>query len=214
MKIQQLLILMDETGLSPEDIAGRMGVSGMTVRRWQQKPTDSELASLYEDGTRKAIYELLLVGKLKSTSASVQWAFSSADPLSQRATLASLGFPTETTNLTDAQAWNSEQLLQSVEKLGAAEQSSSYVESNLEKILSFAKLGETWNQVIMGLRDALLSTHLKHSQKLIAIGGFCYLLMPFDLIPDSLPVVGLLDDFAILSLAAAHYRKLISGLST
>jgi uncharacterized membrane protein YkvA (DUF1232 family) len=209
MKIKQLLTLIEETGLSPEDIAELIGVSGMTVRRWQQKPIETELAPLYADGTRKAIFELLLNGRLKNSSVSVEWAFSSSDPLSQRAALASLGFPTQTT---DMAAWDSDRLLESVSQLGATEQNAAYVESNSEKILSFSRFGEAWREIIGHLRGALVSPKLKQSEKWIAIGALCYLLMPFDLIPDSLPVVGYLDDFAILSIAARHYQKLMSAV--
>ncbi len=36
--------------------------------------------------------------------------------------------------------------------------------------------------------------------KALMLCGFIYLLVPFDLITDSLPIIGLLDDLGILSL--------------
>lgn len=42
----------------------------------------------------------------------------------------------------------------------------------------------------------------------IAIGAILYFINPFDLIPDSIPVFGYLDDFAVMTLALAQIRKL------
>lgn len=209
MEIQQILTLIEETGLSPEDVADRMGVSGMTIRRWQQKPATDRLASLYIEGLRKAIFELVLDGSLKADSRSAQWAFSSADPISQRAALIALGFPMDGTNL---QTWDTEQLLSAIGRMGAIEPNQVYVSANAEKISTFKSLSDRWSEAIAYLQSALSSVKLRPADKFVAFGAICYLLMPFDLIPDSIPVVGLLDDFAILSLANEHYRK-IFGLS-
>ena len=43
--------------------------------------------------------------------------------------------------------------------------------------------------------------------KFVAYGALFYLVMVFDLIPDTVPVFGLLDDFAILGIATAYYVK-------
>lgn len=42
----------------------------------------------------------------------------------------------------------------------------------------------------------------------LAIGALLYFINPFDLIPDSLPVAGYLDDFAVMTLALAQIRNL------
>ena len=41
--------------------------------------------------------------------------------------------------------------------------------------------------------------------KLAAYGALFYLITTFDLIPDTIPVFGLLDDFAILGIVVAYY---------
>ncbi len=42
----------------------------------------------------------------------------------------------------------------------------------------------------------------------IAIGAILYFINPFDLIPDSIPVFGYLDDFAVMTLALAQIHRL------
>jgi uncharacterized membrane protein YkvA (DUF1232 family) len=41
----------------------------------------------------------------------------------------------------------------------------------------------------------------------VAYGALYYLLCPLDLIPDNVPVFGLMDDYCVLGLAASHYAK-------
>lgn len=42
----------------------------------------------------------------------------------------------------------------------------------------------------------------------IAIGAILYFINPFDLVPDSIPVVGYLDDFAVMTLALSKITQL------
>ena len=48
------------------------------------------------------------------------------------------------------------------------------------------------------------------TMKLTAVGGFVYLLIPADLLPDVIPIVGLLDDAAVLGLVLAQFRQELS----
>jgi uncharacterized membrane protein YkvA (DUF1232 family) len=41
----------------------------------------------------------------------------------------------------------------------------------------------------------------------VAYGALFYLILPFDLIPDSIPVFGYVDDFGILGFAVAYYAR-------
>ena len=42
--------------------------------------------------------------------------------------------------------------------------------------------------------------------KLVAFGALFYLIAPFDLIPDAIPLFGYVDDFIILGIAALYVR--------
>jgi uncharacterized membrane protein YkvA (DUF1232 family) len=44
-------------------------------------------------------------------------------------------------------------------------------------------------------------------EKALVVGAALYLVMPFDAISDLVPVVGLLDDAGVLTLAAALLRR-------
>ena len=58
---------------------------------------------------------------------------------------------------------------------------------------------------VMGLRDP----EVPFKAKLVAFGWVVYLLMPLDIIPDVIPVVGWLDDLAMIPLAAYISGKLM-----
>ena len=58
-----------------------------------------------------------------------------------------------------------------------------------------------------GLIQVVKSKELTTLDKLVAYGALFYLLTPFDLIPDNIPIFGLIDDYAILGIAIAYYMK-------
>jgi uncharacterized membrane protein YkvA (DUF1232 family) len=59
--------------------------------------------------------------------------------------------------------------------------------------------------LLRALRDA----HTPVSARLIAFGVVIYVIMPFDLIPDYIPVVGLLDDLLVAAIGLAVILRLI-----
>jgi uncharacterized membrane protein YkvA (DUF1232 family) len=60
----------------------------------------------------------------------------------------------------------------------------------------------------------LNSRDLHTFDKLVAYGALFYLLCPFDLIPDYVPVFGYMDDFIVLGFAVAYYVKRFPFLFT
>jgi uncharacterized membrane protein YkvA (DUF1232 family) len=84
------------------------------------------------------------------------------------------------------------------------------------------KASPVLKRILKDLKDlyALFVDYIKRKYKLhpaitgIIGGGLLYFIVPLDLIPDYIPVIGLLDDFAVLSLIInsmqtelAEYRK-------
>lgn len=203
MRISHVMDLLAETGLSPEDLGERIGVSGMTIRRWMRRPGNEVLSTLYEEATRGAIYRLVVDGRLKPDSSSAQWAFKTAEAISQKARLVACGFPLST----DTSTWNEEEILTALEGLGENEENRAYVNSQLSTVESRRSLGEGWNDSISTSLNVIAKPSAPARIKSMAYGALCYLLVPIDLIPDTIPMVGLLDDFSILAMMSAYCRR-------
>jgi len=72
----------------------------------------------------------------------------------------------------------------------------------VEKILKFAKrLGIKAVYWAFVLYYSLTSDNISKKERLIILGTLGYVILPYDLIPDFLPVVGLTDDVAALTYA-------------
>lgn len=72
----------------------------------------------------------------------------------------------------------------------------------LKKILSFAKrLGIKAVYWAFVLYYALAGDNISKKERLIILGALGYVILPYDLLPDFLPVVGLTDDIAALTYA-------------
>lgn len=74
-----------------------------------------------------------------------------------------------------------------------------------EKLLKFGKkIGEKTVYYSLLLYYTAKSPSVPKSSKMIIVGALSYLILPIDLIPDFIPVVGLADDSAVI--AAAVYK--------
>lgn len=74
-----------------------------------------------------------------------------------------------------------------------------------QKLMSFGKkMGEKTAYTSILLYYAAKSPDVPKSTKMIIVGAIAYLIMPLDLIPDFIPVVGFADDSAII--AGAVYK--------
>src|SRR5260370_42684008 len=71
MKFSQLLRIMNETGLSAEQIAARINVSNMTYRRWLKRPVKDEIPKEYERNVAGGIYQLVSENRLCPDSVAV-----------------------------------------------------------------------------------------------------------------------------------------------
>ena len=91
--------------------------------------------------------------------------------------------------------------MESVSDIGKKSNHQSEVDSNKSRIFSFKKWSKEWSQRISSLWKVIASPQLTSLDKMVAYGALFYLLTPFDLIPDYIPVFGYLDDFVILGFA-------------
>ena len=202
MTYAQLRAILEETGLSPELLAPKLGVASMTLRRWQKKSGSGKLEKGYERTVLEGIYQLLAEGHLKSESETVQKILAGASSLSFAAVLKSLEIGDAVSATGSSQQ---DKMTVALSQIGVNEKRRTEVDESREKLQGFKKLGKDWNDRISGLWNIVRSSRLTPIDKLVAYGALFYLIFPFDLIPDHIPVIGLIDDFGILGFATAYY---------
>jgi uncharacterized membrane protein YkvA (DUF1232 family) len=201
---------MEESRLSPEQLGKRVGISGMTIRRWSREPSKSEIPKFYDRAFGDAIYQLVMEGALKEDASSSQLAMRQSQSVTFESAIKTLGLPTDF--LRPSQPGDQSHLMVGLSQIGAGEKRKAEVDKKAKWILSFKKMGEGWAESITVLMKVIRSKNFNTMDKLVAYGALFYLVCPFDLIPDSIPVIGYLDDYAILCLAAAYYVKRFTEL--
>jgi uncharacterized membrane protein YkvA (DUF1232 family) len=211
MKNSHLLILLKEAKLSPEQLALRIDVSNMTVRRWMKQPSSREIPRIYRRAIEDAVCEMIGDGILDPSSGIVRSIIENRDHVSFRSVLSSFGLPK---NFLESNGRaDSDMLLNGLSKIGSDECKSEEVRNSIKKIKKYKGPGAEWPKRIAILVDAIMSGSIKDADKFTAFGALFYLIYPFDLIPDYIPVIGLIDDYAILGIAAAYYLRRFSDLN-
>ena len=205
----QLLTVLEQTRLSPEQLAPLMGVSNMTIRRWRSAPSNSAIPKAYESRVLEGIYQLIIDGYLRPDTPEVLEILKTAKPLSINAVAQSLGLTSEDINGPGTQQ---DRMTAMLNRIGLSETNRNEVDAGEEKFTGFKKLGVDWKRMISTLVGVVRSKELLATEKLVAYGALFYLLCPFDLIPDHIPVFGLMDDFAVLSMAVSFYATRPNGV--
>lgn len=190
--------------MSPEQLAKRLGVSGMTVRRWNDKPPKEELPLLYQKALRDVVCELVGESRVNLDSPIVKAITADGTTLPMVSANNSLGI---TQGMLHQAETNPKNLLESLSQIGGNPAKQAEVNHHKKKILSFKKMSGEWSKRISSLMTVLDSDELHTFDKLVAFGALFYLLCPFDLIPDYIPVFGYMDDFIVLGFAVAYYLK-------
>jgi uncharacterized membrane protein YkvA (DUF1232 family) len=199
-----LKVLLKDSGFSPEQMGNRIGMSGMTLRRWSELPADEQVPELYKSAFHEVVYELLAEGVLPKESEVVEVVLKEAEGSSFNAAIKNLGF---TDDFMKSAKPDSESVVTGLSQIGAQTSKQESVDRSKKRILSYGKLGEDWKYRVKTLMNVINSKEITRLDKLAAYGALFYLLTPFDLIPDHIPVFGLLDDFFILGLVAVYYVK-------
>lgn len=78
----------------------------------------------------------------------------------------------------------------------AGEKEITKVENNLHA-MNKGPVAKVWDKV-QDLYRAFMSKDTPSSLRMLIIGGLLYLVLPFDIVPDVIPGVGLLDDVAVI----------------
>ena len=203
MTYSQMLILVEDSSCSPEEFGKLVGISGMTLRRWSQKPKAARVPKLYIPAIREACYQLIAQGRMKATGPIVQELLAKSQTHQYEAAIRNLGL----LDSFSLGAASQDHILTGLSQIGSQTQKQTDVSENKEKVFSYKGLGIDWCSRITTLWNAIKSTKLTSVDKLVAYGALFYLLTPIDFIPDQIPFFGLLDDFGVLGVATNYYLK-------
>lgn len=204
MLISHLRSLLKETGLSPEQLGRRIQLSGMTLRRLLKQPDAAKLPEGYDPLVRQGVYGLIIEGLLKPEAEVAKLVVSASPSQSFEAAIHALGFRPDEMVLGGSYP---DQVLIGLSEIGASPQRQEEVRGGRKVLARFRDLGSDWAQRVGTLRRVVASRKLTQMEKLSAYGALFYLITVFDLIPDTIPVFGVLDDFAILGIVAAYYVR-------
>jgi uncharacterized membrane protein YkvA (DUF1232 family) len=209
MTTSQMLILLKEAKLSPEGLGKRMGISGMTIRRWSKKQPDSMLPPFYDRMFGDVAYQLRTEGRLADEDQSSGLATQQSRTLGVQVAIRKLGIEASSSQ---GPRGSFGEFVKGISQIGSDPQRQMEVERNWGKIVSFRVMGEGWERRIAVVVAALRSGRVDAMDRLVAYGALFYVVCPFDLIPDNVPFFGLVDEYAVLTLAAEYYTKKYNGL--
>jgi uncharacterized membrane protein YkvA (DUF1232 family) len=203
MTYQTLLQVIAESGLSAEEFAKRLGLTGMTLRRWRRLQPDETLPRKYERALIDAVSLLIAEGKIRSDSPSVTSVLA-GQGTSMAAVLSNFGLTTEGLLASSQKPDAMEDVLS---RIGMDEERQHQVDRSAAAFAYFQSLGRAWKRRIKILRWVVSTNELTLGEKLIAYGALFYLISPVQLIPNYIPVIGLLDDYAVIVIAVAFYVR-------
>lgn len=203
MHYGQALDLLDKAGLSPERAARELGVSGMTLRRWRDKPRNEALPEIYRSAMEPLLHRLVGEGILHPEDPDAAAAFVRPQEPFQKTlqelgiTLKALRSPSQSRGI----------VARGLAHIGENENRQEQVRSSGKMLTRLKAMGEEWRIRINDLTLAVRSKEITALDKLVAFGALFYLICPFDLIPDYIPVIGYADDFIVLGIAVLYYHR-------
>ena len=190
--------------MSFEEIAPIFGISNMTLRRWGKSKKDALLSKSRQAVIREGVYQLLIDGRVKSDSKNVEAILKDMPSKSFESAIKSLGVDDL---MGGENLAHQDRLAMVLAQIGHNSAHMSEVKKQQSNIIKFKKFGKSWSNYITTLIRVIRSREIHPLDKFVAYGALFYLIWPFDLIPDSIPIIGYLDDFAFLAVASAYYAK-------
>ncbi len=199
--------IIQESHLSPEKLAVRVGLSGMTIRRWMEAPGDEDVPDFYAKMVVQLVMELVREGVLSSDSPLIRSISREWSLVSFESVITKMGVSQD---LMDEPHARTDDLILGMTQIGSNQKRTNFVKENFKKILSFQKLSEEWSRRLTTILKVVRSKKFTTLEKMAAYGALFYLITPMDLIPDHLPAFGLVDDFGILGYVSLYYVKRFS----
>jgi uncharacterized membrane protein YkvA (DUF1232 family) len=166
---------LEEKQWSPEAFAREVGLSHMTIRRWLEKSDRTPLPAKYNAtlGPRLTV---------SGTAPRLGDIFPQARPE---------GF--SCTNVSE--------MVGDLEKNGRDYPDVKSLGGDVSRKLKSERFDTVFVRHCRQLLKAIFSRKVSKRKKAVAVGALLYFLNPIDLIPDNIPVIGYLDDLAVLTLA-------------
>ena len=95
-------------------------------------------------------------------------------------------------------------LADTLEESGRGEHDLNQMKEDLKSKKKSPHVGQKLKEAVTTLFSAITNNQLPTRDRFLAIGALIYFLNPVDLIPDATPVVGYLDDYAVLTMVVAR----------
>ncbi len=187
IRVGDLRRFLENRGWSPEIFAKEVKLSHMTIRRWLSKEDSKVLP---------AKYFVILAPHLGLASASTAFTESLA--------------PTDVASHFSATSISG--MVDDLEKTGHGCLNTETVTNDIKTKLKRERFDKIFVEYCRTLMRVITSSESSKKSKAIAIGALVYFLNPIDLIPDHIPVIGYLDDLAVLSLAVNTLSKEVNKL--
>lgn len=176
--IGELRAFMEARNLSAEQVARDTRISNMTIRRLLKHDPKTSVPPKYELQIRTLLRGAPEIARPEA------W----------------LGLP-------ELQSADFGSLLTEIEHSGENCKDVAQLEKDAKSKLSDPNVGRLLKENVQKLIRAVRSKKLGMKERAAALGALIYFVNPFDLIPDAVPGVGYIDDFAILVLVVALIAK-------
>ena len=175
--IQDLKAHLLVQNISPEFFAKRSGLSHMTIRRWlRRKPSQIIHAKYYS----------LLDACLKAGDEAQGPCQAQLGHLSEALSKGEEGFSS---------------VISYLEQTAKEAKSISHIRQEIRSKMAHSKFDQILKQNIKKLWALATNQGVSNRQRLIAVGALLYFLNPLDLVPDTIPGIGYLDDLAVMVIA-------------
>lgn len=179
--VSQLKSYLKKHSLSPETFATQVKISNMTIRRMLKETGSAKISEKYH-ATFDAATAAHPAGEIAGENGAENFDFSGAE-----------------NDFTE--------LLADLEKQGTDCVNEQKIQSDAEQKTKDPLVGNSLKSKVFWLLNVVRDRNGGFKSKAIALGALLYFINPIDLIPDATPVVGYLDDYAVLSLSAALIIK-------
>ena len=185
-KVSDLKSYLISKSISPERFGKETMVSNMTIRRMIRKDGATLIPEKYHLQFDQHVRSAVAASEDSLTTLAANL-MKSADP--------------------NAEPGGFNSLLDELEQSGKKINDLGKLESDVKTKLFDFRIDKILRTHVGSLVVAIRSKKFSTQQKAVCVGALLYLVNPLDLIPDAIPVIGYLDDFAVLSLAVAFLAR-------